>query len=143
MYLSLITHVPPCFVFSLSSFLINLFLFIYLFTFSLLLLIFVFLFFLNKNKYLKIIKNYYVGARPVLVRFTPKKSNHFLKLFFKYLLKNYVTLISHFEWEYVGPRSILVGPKKFKKYLCFFFSIFVLLFLGKINILKITSALHF
>ena len=36
-------------------------------------------------------------------------------------LKNYVTLISHFEWEYVGPRSILVGPKKIKKYLRFFF----------------------
>jgi len=45
-----------------------------------------------------------------------RKIKSFPQMFFfsNIVLKNYVTLISHFEWEYVGPRSILVGPKKLK-----------------------------
>jgi len=36
-------------------------------------------------------------------------------------------MISHFEWEYVGPRSILVGPRKNKKIFYFLFSIICLI----------------
>jgi len=90
----------------------------------------------------------YVGARSVLVRFTFKKSNRFLnhfpnssflkKLSFKELRNPDFS----FEWEYVGPRSILVGPKNVKIFL-FLFNIIASLFLGEINILKTTSTLHF
>jgi len=44
-----------------------------------------------------------------------KKIKSFSQLFSKYLFKNYVTLITHliphFNWEYIGPRSILIRSK--------------------------------
>jgi len=50
-----------------------------------------------------------------------------------YQSKNYVTLILHPWWRYVGARSNLVGLPKTKKIFCLFY---LNLFLGKINILK-------
>jgi len=48
--------------------------------------------------------------------------------------KNYVTLIPHPWWRYVGARSNLVGlPKTKKKIFCLFY---LNLFLRKINVLK-------
>jgi len=60
-----------------------------------------------------------------------------LKLSNKKSWKNYLTLISHFEWKYVVARSIIVGTQKKK---CVYY--FLISFLGKINILKTTSTLH-
>jgi len=69
------------FCFPLLSFLNNfIILFIYLFI----------LFLLKETKYLKIVKNY-----KKIEKIKKIKSNLFLICFFKYLLKNYVTLISH------------------------------------------------